>query len=150
MFWLIPTCCSTEWHVSWKATRKWNNFWLMNWHLPEPLALFVHGKMRETANIALGSALKSMTNLEEVIAQVAHYMLDGSRAGVKYVFVFVFKYANICICIWKLTRWNICICIWLAYLGVFDKHFSNTLFNFTLYSIIMIMINIIFCLFHNP
>ena len=58
------------------------------------------------------------------------------KAGVKYVFVFVFKYANICICIciciWKTTRWNICICIWLAYLGVFDKYFSNTLFIFIL------------------
>ena len=57
------------------------------------------------------------------------------RAGVKYVFVFVFvfKYANICICIWKPTRWNICIsiCIWLAYLGVFEKYFPNTLFFFT-------------------
>ena len=42
------------------------------------------------------------------------------RAGVKYIFVFVFKYPNfcICICIWKPTKWNICICIWLAYLGV--------------------------------
>ena len=67
------------------------------------------------------------------------------RAGVKYVFVFVFvfKYANtcicicICICIWKNTRWNIyiCICIWLAYLDVFDKYFSNTLFIFTLWYI---------------
>ena len=59
-----------------------------------------------------------------------------TRAGVKYVFVF--KYANICICIciciWNTTRWNICICIciWLAYLGVFDKYFSNTLLIFTL------------------
>ena len=78
------------------------------------------------------------------------------RAGVKYVFVFVFvfKYANICICIciWKTTRWNICICIyiWLAYLGVFDKYFSNTLLIFTLKYIMIILINIIFCLFYNP
>ena len=27
---------------------------------------------------------------------------------------------------------NICICIWLAYLGVFGKYLSNTLFIFTL------------------
>ena len=78
-----------------------------------------------------------------------------NRAGVKYVFVFVFKYANfcICICIWKPTRWNICIgiCIWLAYLGVFEKYFSNTLFFFTLkYIMMIIIINIISCIFHNP
>ena len=56
----------------------------------------------------------------------------GIRAGLKYVFVFVSKNANICIfiCIWKPTRWNICICIWLVYLGVFDKYFSNTLYIF--------------------
>ena len=40
----------------------------------------------------------------------------STRAGVKYVFLFVFKDANVCICIyiciWKPTRWNICICIW--------------------------------------
>ena len=75
-----------------------------------------------------------------VLFQIIKKIYTNCRAGVKYVFVFVFvfKYANICICIciciWKTTRWNICICIciWLAYLGVFDKYFSNTLLIFTL------------------
>ena len=116
-----------------------------------PKFFFTFGKKFSKIKIGVGPLMNTAKKLIAAPTKMAEML---SRAGVKYVFVFVFvfKYANICICIciciWKPTRWNICICIWLAYLGVFEKYFSNTLFFFTL-GYIMIIINIISCIFHN-